>query len=99
MLCDFQTVAFSNGLFVHRCRRCGARRTGRAGRVVRECPAPPPEISIVIVRLGICQHCTERPEGCWKAVEYGCQRKYQEARRRAAETGDCPIGKLKRDER
>ena len=47
-------------------------------------------------RQAICRDCTEHiGTGCWKDREYGCQRAYREAARRAAETADCPIGKLK----
>jgi hypothetical protein len=44
--------------------------------------------------LAICRQCDERPAGCWKAVDYGCTRKYRAAERRAIANRDCPLGKL-----
>lgn len=60
-----------------------------------QAPPLPPAVLLYNRRLGICMRCPERPEGCWKAVEYSCQQRYQEAARRAAETGTCPVGKLR----
>ena len=44
-------------------------------------------------RKAICQDCTDRPAGCWKAVEYDCQTKYRAAERQATEIGFCPLNK------
>ena len=47
-------------------------------------------------RLAVCRDCTDHVgTGCWKDRVYGCQRAYREAARLAAETADCPIGKLR----
>lgn len=43
----------------------------------------------------ICRECSERPQGCWRAVEYGCQQKYRNAERQATENGTCPLNKWK----
>jgi hypothetical protein len=42
----------------------------------------------------ICRECDERPDGCWKAVDYECTRKYREAEQSAIGNRDCPLGKL-----
>jgi len=55
----------------------------------------PTDLANTLHRMGICHKCRERPEGCWKAVAYDCQRKYRAAAKAAAETATCPIGKLK----
>jgi hypothetical protein len=49
---------------------------------------------LLIRRIGICHRCTDRPAGCWRAVEYGCTQKYHAAGRQTAETGNCPLKKL-----
>ena len=93
-LCDFEALSYAEGFFVHRCRRCGTRRKVRSGKVVRECNVPEPASAVVLWRIGICHRCQQRPAGCWKAVEYGCQIEYAKAARRVAETGNCPLKKL-----
>lgn len=40
-------------------------------------------------RKAICDGCFERPEGCWKAVQYGCEKARKEGFRNAK---TCPIG-------
>lgn len=44
----------------------------------------------------ICQTCIDRPDGCWKAVPYDCELKYNEAGNRAQRSHQCPLGKLSR---
>jgi hypothetical protein len=46
--------------------------------------------------IQICRECSERPEGCWKAMEYGCQCAYKKAESLAVANADCPLGKLGR---
>ena len=100
MLCDFETLAFTEGIYRHRCRCCGVRRISRTGRLSRVCGGENRTHrthgtnSLLDRRLAICRACVQRPPGCWKAVEYGCQKAYQEAARKAAETGSCPLHKL-----
>ena len=45
-------------------------------------------------RRAVCRDCSERPAGCWKAREYGCQRDYLAAQDAALEAAACPVGKL-----
>ena len=58
--------------------------------------ARPPALDslLVIRRIAICHRCHDRPEGCWRAVAYGCMIEYHNAGRLAAEKGTCPLGKL-----
>ena len=48
----------------------------------------------IIRREDICRDCLDRPEGCWKTVEYGCEIARAKAGTEAAKTGSCPIGKF-----
>ena len=41
-----------------------------------------------------CDTCTDRPPGCWKAVDYNCTRCYWDAKKHAVATADCPLHKL-----
>ncbi len=97
MLCAFSSNKTENG-WQHTCRCCGAVRTTRGPTLIRECRQTPAELRLdarrSAVRISICQQCTARPAGCWKAVEYGCQHKYREAAQQAAETQNCPLNKL-----
>jgi len=45
--------------------------------------------------IAACECCTDRPAGCWKAIDYGCTLKYQAAKRHAAKHGSCPLNKWK----
>lgn len=42
----------------------------------------------------ICKVCTDRPDGCWKAVNYHCATKYLAAGQRAMDRMECPLDKL-----
>ena len=100
MLCDFATTALPNGHFRHVCRSSGCGRDVQtvAATCALPCRAGGPRgapSQPTAHRRQICHDCNERPAGCWKTREYGCQRAYREAGQRAAETADCPIGKLK----
>jgi hypothetical protein len=44
----------------------------------------------------ICRECDERPQGCWKARDYGCTCEYRAAESEAAKTSNCPLLKLAR---
>jgi hypothetical protein len=94
MLCNFHTLAFTDGLFIRRCANCGATRKVRSARLVRQCTGERPDAETIRGRMNICRQCMERPPGCWKTREYGCQRAYLAAARQTAETAACPIGKL-----
>ncbi len=97
MLCDFITIETPAGC-THTCRRCGTIRATRLPRLIRECRGDlavrSADSFVVLKRLGICHRCTQRPAGCWKAVDYGCQIEYRKAGTRAAERGICPLRKL-----
>jgi len=93
MICDFEVVSVADK-FRHTCRRCGVVRIVAGARLVRRCQGETSHGTIAF-RINICRNCSERPNNCWKAVEYGCELDRQKAARLAAETGDCPIGKLK----
>ena len=104
MLCEFNTEPTADG-YQHTCQRCGAVRSTKGTRIVRQCDNTPQQAlptqvdhSLVALRIAVCHDCHERPQGCWKAIEYGCSMEYQKARRRAAEMGKCPIGKMTREE-
>src|ERR1017187_6165041 len=49
-----------------------------------------------IDRRTICMNCPDRPEGCWRAVDYGCQTKFRAALLTATTSGFCPLGKWDR---
>ena len=95
-LCPFETLSFCDGVFRHRCPACGATRTSRTGRIVRQCPAKgrPVDSAVLIRRIAICHRCAQRPQGCWKALTYGCTLEFHKAGDGAAETASCPLGKL-----
>ena len=42
-----------------------------------------------------CDTCGERPDGCWKAVEYSCTRCYWDAKKNAVRKHLCPLGFLR----
>ncbi len=97
MFCVFSSIETPAG-WQHTCHRCRAVRTTIGPKLVRQCDraGPPPAVDsgVVILRMGICHRCTERPVGCWKAVAYACQQEYKKAARQAAETASCPLRKL-----
>jgi len=92
MICQMD-VEKRGGRWVHTCRVCGTVRTADTPGWVRECSGMAP--NEVTKRLATCRPCAERPEGCWKAQDYGCTRDYQAAARQAAATKSCPLGKLR----
>jgi hypothetical protein len=111
MLCDFLSTALPVGRWQHVCRRCRIVRETAGPRLVASClevrdlrldvrnSALTSDFRLLTSdrdrRTAICDECTERPPGCWKARDYGCQRAYREAARHAAETADCPLEKLR----
>ena len=101
MICDFETLAYSNGVYILQCRCCTTRRFSRTGRLTRVCDGASAVAETIradsikiLANIGICHGCHERPEGCWRAKEYGCMLQMQKAGRVAAESKDCPLKKL-----
>ena len=65
------------------------------GMAAAQAPAAEkPGLSEIVLRMAVCRECSERPDGCWKAREYGCPIERYAASRQAAERAECPLGKL-----
>ena len=101
MNCDFLTTDEGNGWYRHECRACARTVKTPTVLAIRQCTAgtevydpqamvEPPESDR---RRGICNGCTDRPEGCWKARDYDCQKKLKAAERHAVNFGRCPLQK------
>lgn len=94
-VCQFITTP-EGGKFRHYCPACGYVKVANHDTWHRECPAPfnphasnePPESER---RRAICRPCTDRPAGCWKAIEFGCEIRRAAAEKHAVNFGRCPL--------